>query len=94
MNVWKSENKILNANSKKVSFDVVDKVSSLFSSGSFYYFVTNFVSYKMDFVSDSARDVLGIALNQVSLENFFGLLHPEDLEKIHQKELTALNSHH
>ncbi len=91
INVWKSENKIIIPNDKKLLFDIVDKVASLFSSGSFYYFVTNFVSFKIEFVSDAVRDVLGIEPDQFSLENFFGLLHPEDLAKIHQKESTALN---
>jgi DNA-binding CsgD family transcriptional regulator len=91
MNVWKLENKILNPNSNKLAFEIVDQIASLFSTGSFYYFITNFVTYKMDFVNEGTLEVLGIEPDQFSVEKFFSLLHPEDLAKIHEKELTGLN---
>ena len=90
-NVWESKNKILKPIEKKLVIDIIDQVASLFSAGNYYYFVTNFETYKMDFVSDGILNVLGIYPNEFSLEKLFELLMPEDLEKLHEKEAASMN---
>jgi DNA-binding CsgD family transcriptional regulator len=86
MNVWESSNKIISPNKKKQLLDIVDQISSPFSAGEYYYFVFNLYPYKLELVSDSIFAVLGIPAEEFSLEKFFQTLHPEDLEKLNEKE--------
>lgn len=91
MNVWESNNKILKPGVKKNIIDIVEQVASLFSAGNYYYYVLNFETYQMEFASEGTKKVLGIHSNEFSLEKFLDLLHPEDLEKLHEKERVSLN---
>jgi DNA-binding CsgD family transcriptional regulator len=91
MNVWESNNKILNPGIKKNILAVVEQIASLFSAGNYYYYVLNFDTYQMEFASEGTQKVLGIDSNEFSLEKFLELLHPEDLEKLHEKESASIN---
>lgn len=91
MNVWKSNNTILKPIEKKVAIDFVEQIASLFSAGDYYYLIMNFETYTMEYVSDGAKSVLGIDPKTFSLEQFLKLLHPEDLQKIHEKEQMSLD---
>ena len=91
MEVFESKNKILKPIEKEPFLDVIDQIATLFSAGDFYYFVMNFETYRMDFVSDGTKSVLGIDSNEFTLNKFLNLLISEDLEKIHEKETASLN---
>jgi len=91
MNVWNSKNKILQPSENKIITEIIDNIAALFSAGNFYYFVFNFATYNMDYVSKGTNSVLGIASKDFSLEKFLNLLLPEDLKKIHEKERASLN---
>ena len=41
MDVCKTGNKIEHPNKKKICFDVIDQIASLFSVGPFYYYIFN-----------------------------------------------------
>ncbi|HEY9221732.1 MAG TPA: PAS domain-containing protein [Lutibacter sp.] len=86
LNIWESENKILQPNKKELLLEIVDQVASLFTAGSFYYFILNFENIEMDFVSESIKDVLGIEKEEFSMNKAFELMHPEDLAKMNEKE--------
>ncbi len=90
LNVWKSKNKILNPVDKKVILKIVDQIASLFSPGNFFYIVFNFSTYEIEYVSEGVKNVIGIAPQEFTFEKLMGLLHPEDLEKMHEKELASL----
>jgi len=91
MSVFESKNKILKPIEKEPFLDVIDQIATLFSAGNFYYFILNFETLNMDYVSDGTQSVLGIDSNDFTLNKFLDLLNPEDLEKIHEKEAASLN---
>jgi DNA-binding CsgD family transcriptional regulator len=86
--VWQSQNNIANPQNTELTFNVVDQVAGLFSAGSFYYYVLNFVNLQMEFVSDKIYEILGIDTTQLSLDKILNLLHPDDLNRMPEKEST------
>ena len=89
MNVWESENKILRPDKTKFSLEIIDQIAALFSVGNFYYYVLNFETLKMDVVHRGTREVLGIEPEQFTLQSGMQLMHPEDLERLHEKEAVS-----
>ncbi|MFA5298255.1 MAG: LuxR C-terminal-related transcriptional regulator [Lutibacter sp.] len=86
LNVWKTENTISIPNKKELLLDIVDQVATLFTVGSFYYYVLNFEDLKMEFVHSGVREVLGIEPADFVVNDIFKKMHPEDLEKMNEKE--------
>jgi DNA-binding CsgD family transcriptional regulator len=91
LNVWESENKILNPINKELHLDIIDQIASLFAMGSYYYYILNFQNMKMEFVHAGIKDILGIKPSQFSLNKLFDLMHPDDLKRMHEKEQIATN---
>lgn len=87
---WEQENKITVPNNKEPIIDIIDQIASLFSAGSFFYHVLDFVSYKMTFVSEGIEEVLGIKSEDWSIDTFFNLTHPDEIENTHEKEAVSL----
>lgn len=58
--VWGSKNKIFKPSNKNLTLDIVDQIALLFAAGNFYYFVFNFATYEMDFVSDGTKNLSSI----------------------------------
>lgn len=88
LKVWESDNKIKIPN-KKVKLAIIDQIASLFSISKSYYFGFNFENQTIEFTSEGIENILGITPNDFSLEKFFSILHPEDLEKLNKKEEAA-----
>ena len=91
MEVWKVKNTILKPGIRTDVTDVVNQMASLFAAGNFYYLIMNFEISELEFVSEGIKDVLGINPNELSLKKFLELIHPDDINKMHEKELTSLN---
>lgn len=86
--VWKSYTNLNNPIKPELNFKTIDQVAGLFSAGNFYYYILNFVTLQMDFVSDKTSEILGIAPSQFSLDKTLRLMHPEDLSRMPEKEST------
>ena len=86
MSVWRSGNQVQQPNDKTGFQELINKMTVLFSIGPFYYFVMNMADLKVEMVSDSVQNVLGIKPETFDLQSLFGLYHPEDLQKLHEKE--------
>lgn len=85
--VWESNNKITNPVNSELFLDIIDQVASLFSIGPYYYYIFNFENYKMDFVHEGIENVLGIKPDDFTIDMLFDIMHPENLETLHLKEL-------
>ena len=88
-NVWENENKVLAPIDAPISLTAIDQIASLFSAGIYYYYVLNFDTYNMNFVHPNISKILGLQPVQFSLDTLFDIMHPDDLDKMHQKELKA-----
>ncbi|UKM66534.1 LuxR C-terminal-related transcriptional regulator [Flavobacteriaceae bacterium GSB9] len=58
----------------------------MFSPGACYYFIFNFNNLTFEILKGNIENVLGILPEEMNLQYFFKILHPEDLEKYHEKE--------
>ena len=70
---------------------IIDQIAHFFSPGDFYYYILNFDTLKMEYVSDSVTEVLGISPNEFNLEKFLSFYHPKDLEKMEEKERAVVD---
>lgn len=84
--VWSKENSIHLPNKKELLLEIIDQVASLFTVGSFYYFILNFEDITMDYVQEGIRSVLGIEPSAFSMEKGFEIMHAEDLATMNEKE--------
>jgi len=90
-NVWNVGNNISEPNKPLPStFKIVNQIANFFSPGDFFYYIVNFETMQFEFVSDSVKDVLGIEPHEMSLDKFLSFYHPDDLEKMAEKEKAAL----
>jgi len=89
LNVWETKNKIVNPVNSSQYIEIVDQIASLFSVGSYYYYIFNFETLSMEFVHSGVHGVLGIDPNKFTLDKLFELMHPQDLAKLHEKENVA-----
>ncbi|HSH20296.1 MAG TPA: LuxR C-terminal-related transcriptional regulator [Draconibacterium sp.] len=86
MDVWESRNKILNPVKKEIYLDIIDQMAGLFAAGSFYYYILDFENLEMDLVHNGTKSILGIDPGRFSLKKLLEIVHPEDIEKLHEKE--------
>lgn len=87
---WKP-NKIEKPVKTKLYLNIIEQVANLFSAGSFYYYIINFETLKMEYVDKRIETVLGINPKDWSLEKVFQFVHPEDLKQMHNKEAKAVD---
>jgi DNA-binding NarL/FixJ family response regulator len=85
----------LNAITKPVNtnipYDLVNEIASLFSVGPFYYYIFNFETMMFEYVHPNVTKILGIQPDELSVELFFNLLHPDD-QKIWAKKETVVGN--
>ncbi|MDX1286222.1 MAG: hypothetical protein R3182_14480, partial [Draconibacterium sp.] len=86
MDVWETKNKIVNPVKKELYFDVIDQMAHLFAAGSYYYYIINFENLEMELVHEGTRSVLGLVPEDYTVKRLLEIMHPEDIEKIHEKE--------
>lgn len=87
---WEKENKIASPNNKEPIIEIIGQIASLFAAGSFYYYILDLVSYKMTYVHEGIEEVLGIKQEDWSIDTFFNLIHPNEIENWHEKEALAI----
>jgi DNA-binding CsgD family transcriptional regulator len=90
LEVWNDKNSIDNPNVKINKIDFVNQIASSFTPGPFYYYVFNFETMVMEYVHPTIKDVLGIDPKKFSIDYFFKILHPDDVEKMHEKEAAII----
>ncbi|MCY1720544.1 LuxR C-terminal-related transcriptional regulator [Prolixibacteraceae bacterium Z1-6] len=84
-------NKIKHPVKTELYLNIIEQVANLFSAGSFYYYIINFETLKMEHVDDRIKTVLGIDPKDWNLDKVFELVHPEDLKQMHIKEARAVD---
>ncbi|TGV02751.1 LuxR C-terminal-related transcriptional regulator [Flavivirga rizhaonensis] len=86
LQLWNQENKLTIPNNKEPIIEIIDQIASLFTAGSFYYYILDFTSYKMTYVHEGIEEVLGIKPEEWSIDTFFKLTHPDEIENVLEKE--------
>ncbi len=88
-NVWETKNKITRPAKKELFFEVIEQMANLFTAGSFYYFIFNLEQLEMELVHQDVKKVLGVEPEKLTVNKLLSLLHPEDLDRLHEKEAKA-----
>tara|TARA_R110000868_G_scaffold601_2_gene4284 strand:- start:1186 stop:1959 length:774 start_codon:yes stop_codon:yes gene_type:complete len=91
INLYNSQNKILNPIDQENILQVVEQIASIFAAGSFYYFVMNFESLSFDYVSNGTTQILGVKPKDYTIEKLLEIMHPEDSRRMYEKETVSLN---
>ena len=86
---WREENYIEKEEIIHNDHNIIDQISQFFAVGSYYYYIFNFATLKIEYVSEGVNDVLEIEPKNLSLETMLGSYHPEDLDKLQDKERVA-----
>lgn len=89
LSVWESGNKIHNPVKKELFLDIIEQMANLFAAGSYYYYILDFENLELNMVSDSVRSILGIEPDVYPVSKLLEIVHPEDIEKMHEKETAA-----
>lgn len=87
--VWNDKNAISNPSEMVKVDSVVDKLAFFFAPGDFYYYVFNFETLQMEYVHENVWDILQMKPQEFDLNLLLSFYHPEDLEKMQQKEAAA-----
>ncbi|WP_346855303.1 LuxR C-terminal-related transcriptional regulator [uncultured Draconibacterium sp.] len=86
INTWQTTNNIKKSVNKEVYVNMIEQVADLFSAGSFYYFILNFETFTIDFISEGLSTMLGYDMEPFKIQELLTLMHPEDLAKMPNKE--------
>ena len=65
--------------------------ASLFSPGSFYYYILDFTNLTMKYVHDGTRDVLGLDPKEVDISKLIEILSPEEQLILAKKEAVTVD---
>ncbi|HYQ55893.1 MAG TPA: LuxR C-terminal-related transcriptional regulator [Draconibacterium sp.] len=84
-------NKVTRPGKSELYLNIIEQVANLFSAGSFYYYILNFETFRMDYVDSRIETVLGLNTKDWNLDKMFELVHPEDLKQMHRKEEKAVD---
>ncbi len=89
LNVWETKNKITSPVKTDIYLELIEQMTNLFAAGSFYYYIFDFEKFEMEVVHSDVEHVLGIEAEEFTLQNLLNIIHPEDIEKLHEKEAKA-----
>lgn len=62
------------------------RMAGLMAPGNSYYYIANFHTLELEFISDSVKDFTGEEPSQVNLEKLLALVLPEEIDAVHKKE--------
>lgn len=89
MELWKSINISETPIKEKLRMEIINQIASTFTVGKYYFMVFNFNGLNFDYVDPVVNNLLSVDAKDWNLDTFFSLVHPDDLEKLYDKESTA-----
>lgn len=90
-NIWDTQNIIEKPVKKEMYIDSFDHIASFFALGTFFYFIYNFDTMKVEMVHEASQSVLGISPEEFSIKKFLGKVHPVDLINLSKKAQANIN---
>ncbi len=79
-NIWKNATKgSKTENDLQFELDIQKKLLNIFQVGDWYYLVFNLPASRLDLVSPSVEQVLGVVPEMVTLDYLLGIIHPDDM---------------
>jgi len=69
--------------------DLDKRLATLFCPGPFYYFVFDFGTYTFAMVSESYKTIIGLEPTELTIDQYLGRAHPDDVEYLSKCERVA-----
>lgn len=88
--VWIDSQKTTTQNTLLPQINFEDIVSSIISTGPFYYYIVDFYDMSLSNVSPSILDIHGLDPETVTFYDILGTIHPEDMEFVAKAEQANL----
>lgn len=85
-NLWKKTNNEAGVNITDEELNIIEQIGNFFSAGSFYYYIFNYETQVLEYISKGAETVYEMPLKSMNLERLLERTHPEDLTKMIAKE--------
>jgi DNA-binding CsgD family transcriptional regulator len=63
---------------REFELEIQNKLLNIFRVGEFYYYIINLKDLRFEFVSKEVKDVLGYEPEEMDLQTYLSLVHPED----------------
>ncbi|MDP2687992.1 MAG: LuxR C-terminal-related transcriptional regulator [Aequorivita sp.] len=89
--VWIDSQKTTTQNTLLPQINFEDIVSSIISTGPFYYYIVDFYDMSLSNVSPSILDIHGFDPETVTFYDILGTIHPDDMEFVSQAEATNID---
>ncbi len=64
----------------KLALELSNRLVHFFHAGDFYYFLFNVSTASFDYLSQGIEQVLGYRAEEMTVDRFFDLFHPDDLK--------------
>src|SRR5690606_23531333 len=84
--VWKNSQKTTKQNTLLPQINFEDIVSSIISTGPFYYYIVDFFDMSLSNVSPSIKEIHGFDPETVTFYDILGTIHPDDMEFVAKAE--------
>ncbi len=89
---WKSAySEKISTSRKYKTPEYFKRMAGLMAPGNSYYYIANFHTLELEFISDSVKDFTGEEPAQANLEKLLALALPEEIDAVHKKEQIIQN---
>lgn len=90
--VWNSSKSfIAQEQSSLANINLDEIMASIFCAGPTVYFVVDFSSKELDFITPNVVDIIDINAENINFNEIISTLHPEDMEFVSKAETTIIN---
>lgn len=86
LTIWQKINQVQRPIKKELYLDMIGQIANLFSIGSFYFFILNFDTLRIEMLNDGFYSVLGYKPKRFAIQDLMKKMHPDDMAKMSEKE--------
>lgn len=85
--VWNDSKEFISKKAIELDQIELDEViSSVFSNGPFYFYILDFVTMEIKYISPSVKDIHGLDPDKVTFQDILDQIHPEDMDFVAKAE--------
>ncbi len=84
--VWMNSQQTSTQSTSLPQINFEDIISSIISTGPFYYYIVDFYDMSLSHVSPSIMDIHGFDPESVTFHDILGTIHPDDMEFVSKAE--------
>ena len=93
-NIWNEKNNISQPSEFIKPEKVINELAGFFSPGEFYYYIFNFQTLQLDYISEGVKNLMDLSdleYKLITVDTMLNFYEPEDLALMQEKETAVLN---